>query len=334
MKILFVGSFATGALEKSYLSAANKLGIDSISFDAYVNQKDFIKMGVLGAKVNMFLPIEQWTRKMNRRMVILTQKVRPDVIVLFTNVRILPGSLACIKTFLPQCKVVLVWPDALLNLEVANILSARLYDMVAAFSEASVPVLNKMGFNNVHWVPLASDLLFRVNMRADSFLVDVGFVGGWRPEREKVLLQIRNAFPEFKIAIHGPYWKRDCKDRNLRKCIESDGLYENSMYKFFNSTRINVNIIDDTNYPSANMRFYEIPIASGLQLCSSCPEQEVIYKHREHVIYFQNESDLLDQIKWINESPSICNEIIRKSNEITTSNHTYEDRLRYILGHL
>lgn len=334
-RMLILGSLSKGALELSYINAAKELEIEVNVFDPSKEEMKYVKGGFIGRKVHAFLPVEQWIRKMNREIILLVKKVNPDLILLFTNTRVLPGTLACIKAIKPQIKIVWIWPDTPLNLEKHNFLNASLVDMTATYSSATIPVFERAGFPNIHWVPLAGDLkMHGTNTFNDVFNIDVSFVGGWRPEREHVMGIICDHFPNANIEIYGPYWKRDCKHAGVRSKIKGDGLYERQLAEFFNKSKVNVNVIDDTNYPSANMRFFEVSAAAGLQLTSACPEQEGIFKHHEHIIYFKSDEDIISEIKWILSHPNECKAIRSKANDLLRNNHTYTHRLSYINEHI
>lgn len=331
-RILVVGSLAKGALEHSYIAAARDLGYEVETFDPAREQAAYIKGGKIGRTIHAFLPVEQWMRKMNRNLVLKARSYQPGVLLLFTNARILPGTLACIKTILPSMKLVWIWPDTPLNLEKHNFINARLADLTATYSEASVPVFKQLDFSNVHWVPLAADPhMHGISEAPGQFSTDIGFVGGWRPERERVMNILCEAFPQLNISIHGPYWKRECKSEVVKRRIQSEGLYEKNLAHFFNTTRININIIDDTNFPAANMRFFEVPVAGGLQLSSSCPEQERVFVHRRDVVYFKQEDAIAGEVKWIMDHPDQAAAIRLSASQLVLDSQCYRHRLQYIL---
>ena len=335
LRILVVGSLGKGALEHSYINASKLLGHEVEAFDPGSEQESYIQGGSIGRKLHAFLPVEQWMRKMNRKLVIKARDYQPQIILLFTNTRILPGTLACIKTVLPTCKLVWIWPDSPLNLEQHNFINGKLVDLTATYSKASIPAFQQLGFSNVNWVPLAADPHMHGNETIPaSFATDIGFVGGWRPERERIMSVLCDAFSSLQIDIHGPYWKRECKNELVKRKVKSEGLYEKKLSSFFHSTSININIIDDTNYPAANMRFFEVPVAGGLQLSSPCPEQETIFSHRTHIVYFQNEQEIIEQVRWILENKEAGNSIRIAAQGLVLANHCYKHRLQYILEQL
>jgi len=334
-KILILGASGKGALELSYINAAKELGIEIEIFDPAKEEKKYIKGGSIGKKVQAFLPVEQWIRKMNREIVLLAKKFNPDLILLFTNTRVLPGTLACIRTMNHRIKIAWIWPDTPLNLEKHNFLNAPLVDITCTYSKATIPVFSRLEFPNVHWVPLAGDLnMHGTDIIREEFETDISFVGGWRPEREKVMGIICGHFKNANIEIYGPYWKRDCKHPDVKTKIKGEGLYEAELALFFNKSRININVIDDTNFPAANMRFFEIPAAGGLQLASSCPEQETVFCNREHILYFTSEEKIISEIEWALSHPGECSLIRSKGHNLLKSEHTYAHRLQYIINNV
>lgn len=334
-KMLILGSSNKGALELSYINAAKDLGIEIKVFDPAKEEMKYIKGGRIGKKVQAFLPVEQWIRKMNREIVLLTKQYNPDLILLFTNTRVLPGTLACIRTMNEKIKIAWLWPDTPLNLEKHNFLNAPLVDISCTYSSATIPVFARLGFPNLHWVPLAGDLkMHGVDQVREDFETDISFVGGWRPEREKVMTIICRHFKTANIKIYGPYWKRDCKDPEVRNKIKGEGLYEADLAAFFNKSRININVIDDTNFPAANMRFFEVSAAGGLQLASACPEQEEIFSHREHILYFKSEEQIISEIEWALSHPQECSLMRKKAHNLLKDAHTYSHRLQYIINNV
>ncbi len=334
-RFFVIGSQAKGALEYSYINAFRELNLDLEVFDPVKEQRQYLKGGKVGRMVHAFLPVEQWTRKMNRELILSVKKFNPEIILLFTNVKVLPGTLACIKTMLPTIKIAWIWPDTPFNLETHNFLNAALIDITASYSKAAVPVFARLGFKNIHWVPLAGDpFMHGIHEPPDDFASDICFIGGWRPEREKMMSVICQHFAESRIEIHGPNWKKKSEDSEIRKRVKSEGVYEAGLAKCFNKSRININVIDDTNYPAANMRFFEIPTAFGLQVSSACPEQEHLFRDREHALYFQSESDLVNQVKWALSQPEECQRIRKNAHSLLMESNTYTHRLQMILYHI
>jgi spore maturation protein CgeB len=270
---------------------------------------------------------------MNRDLILEVKKETPDIIFFFAKSKILFGTSVCIKTMYSKIKIIWVWPNTPLNLERFNIDNTPFIDLLCTYSSSTKDVFKKMGYKNVLFLPLGADIdKFHISVPCDEYIVDIGFVGGWRPEREYIFKVINDNFPSLVIEIHGPNWRKMTKDVNLRKRILSDGIYENDLAQFFNKTRINMNIIDDTNFPAANMRFFEIPISNSLQLSSSCPEMETIFIDNQDVIYFNSQNDIINKINFIIDNPQKAEMIRKNGYKKVLNNHTYDHRVEKIFS--
>lgn len=332
-RILLVGSGATSSLENSYVRAARSLGHEVFLFDPGAEVNKHIKLGKFGRVLHQFLPVEAWTRKMNRELVLKARDLKPDLMLVFTNVKVLYGTLATIKT-IQDTKIAWVWPDTPLNLTDHNLDCSGLFDISAVYSSKARTVFEKIGFPNCHWVPLAGDpeLHGFEPAAADSYKVDISFVGMWRPEREKVLAVIAEKFPQLNIEIYGTYWKDRCGNAALRKLWKGGGIVGRDLGGYFNRSRININVIDDTNYPAANMRFFEIPTAGGLQLSSPCPEQEMVFRDREEILYFNSDAELIEKIEWVLAHPKEAAHIRQQAHQKLMEGQTYAHRMQQILS--
>lgn len=326
-RLMIIGSTRPGSLEGCYLRAAQRDCWVTCSFDPYASTLPFIRGGLIGKKLNDFLPVDAWTRKMNRVLIDKVIEFRPDLIMVFAGAPVSPGTIANMK-LVQRCKVLWYWPDAPMNLTNSTILSGRLYDVSAIYSAASAELFESLGFRGTFWLPFAGDaVLHRSSPRSAPFDIDLSFVGGWRPERERAIAAIVAAFPHLNIEVHGSYWHRDCRHRGIRSRLRSHGIFGEELSRFFNRSRINLNVIDSANYPSANMRFFEIPISGGLQLASACPELESEFVDRRDIVYFRDETQLLGAIEWVLCNPARAAEIRTNAHRRVVDAHTYSNRL-------
>ena len=338
MKIFVVSYRAPASLTDSYLNAMESLGIEFDIFNVSAAALNFAQLGRFGRKVHEFLPVQAWTKKGNRELAVAAFKAKPDIVMVFGNMRVNVGVLAYLKAA-TGCKVVWVWPDTLLNLEQWVLQCAGVIDYFASYSSTSMSVLHEIGYPRVEFVPLAADK--KVHYRPATteeqhFTADLSFVGGCRPERERALAAIVDAFPQLNVKIYGPTadWKRHCKNPQVLAKIAGGGLYGQAFSEVIATSRINLNVIDDTNYPAANMRFFEIPVAGGLQLVSPCPEMHDLYRHREHLLYFNNPDEMLENVRWAIDNPDATAKIRAQGQALTLASNTYEHRLQSIIDSL
>jgi len=336
MKIFYFGTFDPFNLESSYLRAGKSLGHDTHIFDYNQAYQQQIPYGRIGTVITRFLEVHQWLHQMNRKAIIEAVDFQPDLFLVFCNAKIIPGTLLYLKSVLPHTRFVLIWPDALNNMQTHIMASARLFDLLASYSSTAVPVLQQAGFKNVQWVPLAGDPeLHPANpsLQNTDFEYDVSFVGNWRPEREQTLVNLLNHFGKnIRLGVFGPSWSKRTLNKTLRNLAVSRAVFGEDMATIFQKSKINLNRIDPTNYPAANMRFFEIPTAGGLMLSSPCPEMAQIFKDSEASAYFEHDGDLIKKVVGLLESDTHRMRSI--AHEILLSGHTYRHRLEAIIQYL
>src|SRR5687768_2838535 len=133
MRILYFGTDDKYGLCPSYLRAAKNLGIEYRLFDYEVIVSKQIPYGRLGKKLFQHFNPEIWVHKINRQFVVLARDYQPDYIFSFTNAPITAAAIMFLKTALPACKFVLVWPDSILNFKQQTLMSLQLYDHIATY---------------------------------------------------------------------------------------------------------------------------------------------------------------------------------------------------------
>jgi spore maturation protein CgeB len=329
-KILLIGDSAAYSIVHSFLRGAKPIFDEVMFYDVRGAINKYVRFGKMGIKINTFLDLEVWRRKGNRDLTVFIKKSNPDFVIVIGNAPVLFSTIVFMKS-ISKMQFFLFWPDTLTNLTSTIKEAADLYDGVLSYSSTAIPLFQKIGFTQNKWFPFAGDTEYLGNARfSNTFTYDVSFLGGWRPEREQVMSTIKKAFPKFQIFLSGPGWKKNTKDPALQKIIIDKTFIGQEFGDILQASRINLNIIDETNFPAANMRFFEIPAVGGLQLSSSCPEQELIFKDGEHVFYFKDEQQLIEKINLINEYAQLAEQIRQNANQLILREHTYKKRFQIL----
>lgn len=336
MKVFYFGAFDPYNLESSYLRAGKALGFATEVFDYAQSYRNQLPFGRIGAFVARYIEPHQWLLRMNREVTLKATEFQPDVFLIFCNAKIMAGTLLYLKSVMPKTKFVLIWPDPLNNLQSHLLASAKLLDMLASYSSNAVPVFQQAGFTNVQWIPLAGDTELhpcsQILPEVD-FNYDISFVGGWRPEREDTMIALLKKYgSSIKIGIYGPSWAVKTRNQQIRKLVIPHAVLGKDMAKVFQKSRINLNRIDVTNYPAANMRFFEIPASGGLMLSSSCPEMSEVFKEFESVVYFKNNFELINKVEYLLNNDS--RRMREVSHQIILNGHTYRHRLEKIISNI
>jgi spore maturation protein CgeB len=330
---MLVGHFGIGTLAQSYKVAFEEAECELFCFDINSAVEKYCRFGTLGRKFNEYMPVEAWARKANREMVVNARQFIPQLVVVVGSCPVTAGALAQIKASL-EVTLVHLWPDTLVNLGSSLLECLPLYDLECVYSLSAVEPIRRLGASRPVWMPLAGDpsihdLPHCTESEADEYGADVAFIGGWRPEREAVL----STLTQFNLKIWGPDWGRRCKNNPaIIKAWRGRPLRGRDFAKAVACSKVNLNIIDQTNYPAANMRFFEIPCAGGLQMCSPCPEMEPEFKHGETTFYYRNESELSGQIRHLLGNSGLCQEAKHAAYRKVMENHTYLHRVKQILS--
>ena len=331
LKVMLVGSFGPGAIEHSYVSAFKDNNCQILTFDISVAQQKYCRLGKVGQLFNKFVPVEPWIRKANREMILEITDFNPEILVVFGQNRVLTSALAQLQA-MSHVKTVYIWQDTLLNMSNDLINSLRLYDLICTYSKSNIEPLEKLGGRSVVWLPLGADPHIHSDVIAsEEFKCDVAFIGQWRPEREAAVSTLINQVPGISVKLWGSDWKRRSKDPKIIKAWQGRSLFGKEFAQAIVSTKINLNIIDDTNYPAANMRFFEIPCAGGLQVSSSCPEMESEFKNGDTIFYYNDYSELAEIVESLLNDDSKVDLIRQKANSAVMGGHTYKHRAQKIL---
>ncbi len=336
LRVLLVGSFSPGALECSYQNAFQALGWEVRTFDIVASIDHSCRFGKIGRVLNEFVPVEPWIRKANREMIVMAQEFQPVILIVFGQSKVRTGALAQLRS-LAGVSIVFVWQDPLNNLSEHSIGSLPLYDLVATYSRDTAPQFERLGSRRVEWVPLGCDPCLHPapggSASAEAtFGADISFIGYWRPERERVLRILLAEFPTLTIRIWGQGWDRHCRGkRDILHVWQGRSVIGNDFAFAVSSSKINLNIIDAGANSAANMRFFEIPCAGGLQVCSACPEMEAEFKHGETIFYFRELADLPDLVRSLLRDDALRQRVAKAAHEKVLGEHTYVHRAMRIL---
>ena len=331
-RILIVGNAHRGNLEASYEAAFRQLGCEVGVFNLARAVDSYARLGRAGRVFNHFVPVEAWVRKANRDLVMKVIEWRPGVVLVIGQHPVRLGALAQLQTG-TSARMGLVWPDPLVNLEDSMASCLPVLDAVFTYCDRSVDSFRRLGARAVEWVPLAGDPHLHSQVTPSSaeralYGADVTFIGGWRPEREAVLATLTG----LDLKIWGPEWDRRCAaNARVLKAWQGRPLVGAEFSAAVATSKVNLNIIDPSNPSAANMRFFEIPVAGGLQVCSACPEMSGVFRDREHLFYYQEAAELRTLLHRLLAQEPLRRTVAAAGHALALSAHTYRHRAERIL---
>ncbi len=330
-RVLIAGETGNHCLEMSYQKAFLEAGCEVLLYDTKSAVKQYARMGKLGYRVHQFFPVEAWLKKANKDFTETVKAFKPDIVIAFTGAEILPGSFAYIKSVLPV-KIAWYWADPLPNLSRYIYQGLPLADLVASYSNSALKVFGLMGAQSACWLPFAADMEAHYSKAAprQHYLYDLSFIGSWRPEREASLKIIFEHFPGLKFKISGPYWNR-CSFLPLRKIAGTSPVYGKDFSAIVQQSLLNLNVIDNSNFPAVNMRFFEIIAAGGLELCSAAPEMEDQFMDKKHILYYNNETTLTAAVQYALDHRAEIENIKTSGQNLLIEKHLYRHRAESFL---
>ena len=195
----------------SYRDALQALGHEvrclSIHEAASQSRSPWLKLSWMPA-LNR-LGAEQLVIEGNRLLILETIGWRCELL-LTTGYDVLPGTLATLNSAI-GCKLVLIYPDPLVNLQGVIVQSLPLYDAVVyCCGSFGLPYFQRLGAHHVYYLPFAWDdrLHPRLSAAEEQSITprfDVVFIGAWRLDREAWLENLR----DFKVGVWGSvYWRK------------------------------------------------------------------------------------------------------------------------------
>jgi len=321
----------------SYGRAFQRLGYRTDPWDFEAAETRHARLGGIGARFQRLVIVEPWLKRANRELVIAVRERKPDILGVGCATRVTAGALAQIRASSPSTRLVLFWPDPLQNLEVGTVQALPLYDLVATYARSSVDPLLRLGAKRVEWVPFAADTeLFESyaevrDQDAAAFACDVGFIANFRPERERAVLALRNAGIHVRVWGVNGWQKRSGDKRAARGYWEGRPLFGPEFARATRSFKLALNVIDPTNYPGANMRFFETLACGGTLLTSACPELCADFPDGVAAHYFESIDHLVRRARELLPQAAARRAIAEEGRRRVLAGHTYVDRAQQVL---
>jgi hypothetical protein len=337
-EVLALVSEGNSGLLGSYARALHFLGCNVSYWDPDRALETHTKFGRPGRYAARFVPVDAWILKANREMILAATRCSPDLVLVGGNAPVRAGALAQLRVILPGVRIALLWPDSLLNLSRHVIECLPVYDLVGSYSRASINEIRRLGASNVAWLPFAGDtLLFPRDTQISAeerakFDSDVCFIGNHRPEREEAIVSLLESGLRVKVWGEPQSWRRHARQQKaLGAYFQGTPLFGVLFAKAIRSAKLSLNVIDPTNYPSANMRFFESPMCGGATLNSPCPEMRDTFGDRRAAFYYGAPHDLPLVAKELLRDDALRDSVARTAQEAILHEHTYVHRASELL---
>ena len=330
MKILFSGYHNPNFLTiTEYMERA----IESLGHELFIfDDREHIMPGRIRARI-------EWLNKfdlnhINREMVSLALKTKPDVAIVTGGHRITASTVRALKDE-GICSI--LWTiDAPLNFQPIIDVSP-LYDHIFCQGTEAVELLDRAGIKGANWLPVACDPIEHrpVEVSAEEkerYGNDVVFVGSYYSNRAELFENLS----DFDLGIWGPGWEKLEAKSKLRRCIKGSHTPPSEWLKIYSASKI----VLVTHYQDPEERFpvyqaspriFEAMACGAFTVSDNQRDVFSLFKDGEHLIRFDNSGELVEKIKYYLDHPDERKEVAKRGREEVLKNHTYEHRIEKLL---
>lgn len=188
--------------------------------------------------------------------------------------------------------------------------SLRLADWNFVYRSKNILDYASLGVSNVSVLMpyYLSNLNFPLNVEKD---IPIAFMGHWEPDgRDQYIKAILDS--NLPLFIYGDkaLWKYSTVynqlvlTQRLRK-----GQTGEEYNKIINRFQIALIFISKLNYDTYTRRCFEIPATKTLMLCEYTDDMNHLFPENECAVYFRNEEELVNKIKYLLSNPECIEEI-------------------------
>jgi hypothetical protein len=210
----------------------------------------------------------------------------------------------------------------------------RHYDHVFSPRQANLDDLVRHGCAAVTYLPFGFDpeLSFRQEPTTVQdrvhFATDVAFVGGADRDRVPYVDALLRA--GLQVGLYGGYWDRFSETRS-----RSRGHADlPTVRQATSAAKVSLCLVRRANRDGHVMRSLEIPAMGGCLLAEDTHEHRALFGPPGHAAaYFQTTTEMLEQVRWLLPAEAERLRLAQAAqHRIREGRHTYEDRLRTMLG--
>lgn len=270
----------------------------------------------------------------NLGLIDAVKEAKPDLVFVLRGADFFSETLLKIKKEY-NTKLICWWLEGPKVIE-KSLEKASCYDFYFINSRYSVEEHKKKGIKSCYYLPFGADLQFYnkivlANEDYNRYKSDVGFVGAWDQNRQDLLQGLTDLD---NVSIWGPKWrKRNKANKGMLKIIKGEGVYYDEAVKFYNSSKINININAWYNYIASgvSLRVFDIPACGGFLLTDFVEELLELYNLPEEMETFKTQDEFMDKIKYYLKNDSKRIKIAENGYRRVMTDHTYEIRMKQLL---
>lgn len=305
-------------------------GLSSLSYDLYkFDDRKFLFPGRLRDKFKL---IAQWDlKRLNKRLMKLIEKSRPDLLVVTGGHRIFPETIEFAKK--RNIKTVLWTIDPPIYFEVLKDY-AKYYDKVFCGGSEAQILLQGIR-DDAMFLPFGFDSFThqQQNLRKDEtqYVSDIVFIGSHYKNRETLFESIA----DLNFSIWGPGWSKLDDDSRLRKCVKSYiGVPPKVWLKALSGAKMTVVAHYDDGKILCNQvspKVYEAMACKVLVFCDKQKDAQELFADKENIVFYETQEELREKVGYYLANENARNKIVDNAYELVQKKHSYKERMRKLV---
>lgn len=342
MKILVVGEFRWEIYESALYDAFNQLGYDTYKFEwgSYLDNSSNYLKSIYNKFQNKFT-IGPAIKRINNDLIKYCKTINPNLVFIYRGTHILPST---IKKISEQGIIIFgynnddpfskVYPNYYWRHYIRGI---KYYSHIFAYRKKNIDDYKKVGYSQV--TLLRSYYIKSRNHHIDELInknykTDVIFIGHFEDDgRDIYLKSLVNAGIKIKIYGDRESWQRSENFSVLDKICGPIVQIRNDYNLALNSAKIALVFLSKINNDSYTRRCFEIPATKTLMVSEYTDDLNSLFQEKKEAIYFRNESEFLENIKYYLINKNQRKEIgVAGYKRLVSEGHEVQDRVNEIIN--
>jgi spore maturation protein CgeB len=333
MKLLVVGSDQVWSIEKVYINYLAQWGAEVQLFAAQNEFYDYYNRSIVN-KVLYRAGLTRIISRINQRLRLAITQWRPDAILIFKGMEVLPSTLQWIREqgiFLANYN-----PDNPFVFSGAGSGNSRvtagipLYDLHLTYNLEIKERLDREYHIATALLPFGFDVAQELYERClrEPEISRVCFLGNPDEGRVDLIRQLLDR--GIGIDVYGHHWDKFLHHDNLHI---HEAVYGEDFWLVLHRYRVQLNLLRPHNLRSHNMRTFEIPGIGGIQLAPDTPEHRKFFRPDHEIFLFRDMNECYDKIKMLLDLPAAEATALREAARAVSiaAGYTYKDRARQAL---
>jgi spore maturation protein CgeB len=329
MRIFFIAQIAgPDLMEKHVIETLTAMGHSVMHF----NMRDVLRISPKIDRVAHFLLrniAREPERLLENKLLRQLSEYQPDLVL------VLLGSMISPKTIQKMRKVfsgkIVCWcQDAITNLTRQYLIGSE-YDIVFLKDHYLVDIFRNFTGMNTYYLPEACNPVYhkRVELSAEerrTYTSDICAFGNIYYYRQAILESLK----KYDLHVWGnrPDWLIDRLDGRYN----GRPVYEEDKCLAISGAKIVLNTLHFGEINGLSCRVFEVAGCCGFQLAGYTPAMQEHFTIGEEIEVFRDRAELLEKIDYYLANQDKAQAIAKAGQEKAYAEHTYEHRLRELIG--